>query len=190
MIWFASGGIASMITALNLAYQMEETRSWFKIRSIAIALTLVMSALLVMALLLVLVSGDVFDSIGERLRLGPVVVELGKILQWPTAIVFVMLSFSLITTRDLRWWSEGGTGLRRVGIWDGAVDSVAGLSDLSAFFNTYRTTYGSLGAVMILLAWLYVSGLSFLIGGEINAELERACINCRELEKLSAPDAE
>ena len=44
--------------------------------------------------------------------------------------------------------------------------------------------------MMSLLAWLYVSGLSFLIGGEINAELERACANCRELEKLSAPDAE
>jgi uncharacterized BrkB/YihY/UPF0761 family membrane protein len=108
VIWFASGGIASMITALNLAYQMEETRSWFKIRSTAIVLTLVMSALLVMALLLVLVSGDVFDSIGERLRLEPVVVELGKILQWPTAIVFVMLSVSLIyytgpTLMGRRW---------------------------------------------------------------------------------------
>src|ERR1700722_1613070 len=115
VIWFASGGIASMITALSLAYQMEETRSWFKISSTAIVLTLVMSALLV------LVSGDVFDSIGERLQLGPVVVELGKILQWPTAIVFVMLSFSLVyyagpTLVGRRWhWvtpgSAFGTGL-------------------------------------------------------------------------------
>ena len=70
-VWSCSGDlvrvgrIASMITALNLAYQMEETRSWFKIRSTAIVLTLVMCALLVMALLLVLVSGDVFDSIGS-----------------------------------------------------------------------------------------------------------------------------
>ena len=66
-------------------------------------------------------SGDEFDSIGERLRLGPVVVELGKILQWPTAIVFVMLSFSLIyyagprlVGRRWHWVTPGsafGTGL-------------------------------------------------------------------------------
>lgn len=192
VIWFASGGIASMITALNLAYQMEETRSWFKIRSTAIVLTLVMSALLVMALLLVLVSGDVFDSIGERLRLGPVVVELGKILQWPTAIVFVMLSFSLIyyagpTLMGRRWhWVTPGSAFG-TGLW---ILASLGFRTYLHYYNTYSTTYGSLGAVMILLAWLYVSGLSFLIGGEINAELERACTNCRELEKLSAPDAE
>src|ERR1700745_3246042 len=83
VIWFASGGIASMITALNLAYQMEETRSWFKIRSTSIVLTLVMSGLLVMALLLVLMGGDVFDSMGARLRLGPGGVELGEVLKLP-----------------------------------------------------------------------------------------------------------
>jgi membrane protein len=141
---------------------------------------------------LVLGSGDVFDSIGERLRLGPVVVELGKILQWPTAIVFVMLSFSLIyyagpTLVERRWhWVTPGSAFG-TGLW---ILASLGIRTYLHYYNMYSTTYGSLGAVMILLAWLYVSGLSFLVGGEINAELERACINCRELEKLSAPDAE
>jgi len=119
-------------------------------------------------------------------------VELGKILQWPTAIVFVMLSFSLIyyagpTLVGRRWhWVTPGSAFG-TGLW---ILASLGFRTYLHYYNTYSTTYGSLGAVMILLAWLYVSGLSFLIGGEINAELERACTNCRELEKLSAPYAE
>jgi membrane protein len=165
-----------MISALHLAYRTEETRSWFKIRAIANVLTLLMSALLLTALLLVLVSGHVFDWIGARLRLEPIVVELGKILQWPAAIVFVMLSYLLLyyagpTLIGRRWhWVTPGSAFGTL-LW--FVASL-GFRGYLHFFNTYSTTYGSLGAVMILLVWLYVSGLAFLIGGEINAEIERA----------------
>ncbi len=102
-----------------------------------------------------------------------------------------MLSFSLIyyagpTLVGRRWhWVTPGSAFG-TGLW---ILASLGFRTYLHYYNTYSTTYGSLGAVMILLAWLYVSGLSFLIGGEINAELERACTNCRELEKLSAPDA-
>lgn len=178
VIWFSSGGIASMISALHLAYQMQDRRSWFKVRGIAIVLTLFMSALMLTALLLVLVSGDVFDWIGARLRLEPLVVELGKIFQWPAAIVFVMLSYSLVyyagpTLIGRRWhWITPGSAFGTL-LWFLAS---LGLRTYLYFYNTYSTTYGSLGAVMILLVWLYVSGLSFLIGGEINAEIERAAL--------------
>src|SRR5260370_1323890 len=133
--------------------------------------------ILLIVTLRVVVSGDVCDWIGERLRLGPVVVELGKILQWPTAIVFVMLSFSLIyyagpTLVERRWhWVTPGSAFG-TGLW---ILASLGFRTYLHYYNTYSTTYGSLGAVMILLAWLYVSGLSFLIGGGVNTGARRAC---------------
>ena len=75
-LWFASGGVASLFCALNLAYRVQETRSWLKVRAIAVALTVLISTLLLMALLLVLVSTHFLDWIGAELRLQPIVVQL------------------------------------------------------------------------------------------------------------------
>jgi len=97
-----------MFSALNLAYRVQETRSWLKVRAIAVALTVLISTLVLMALLLVLVSTHFLDWIGAELRLQPIVVQLGKIFQWPAAILFVMMSYSLIyfasSTLNARQW--------------------------------------------------------------------------------------
>ncbi len=165
-----------MISALNLAYRVQETRSWLKVRAIAIVLTLMISILLLMALILVLVSSHLFDWIGAELRLQPIIVQWGMAFQWPAAVLFVMISYSLIyfagPTLSARYWhwvtpgSAFGTLL-----WFLAS---LGFREYLLFYNTFSATYGSLGAVMILLVWLFVTGLTFLVGGEINAELERA----------------
>jgi membrane protein len=175
-LWFASGGVSSMISALNLAYDARETRPWLRIRAIAICLTLLISILLLAALMLVLVSGHVVDWLGAELSLTPEVVALWKALQWPAAIAFMILSYALIyyfgpNLKDRRWhWITPGSAFG-VLLW---LAASVGLRIYLHFFNSYSTTYGSLGAVMILLVWLYVTGLAFLIGGEINAEVERA----------------
>ncbi len=173
---FGSGAMSSMIFTLNAAYRVRESRSWFRIRLIALGLTVAISIFLLTALLILLVGGDVVDWIGVRLHLKSMVVILWKGLELAAAVLFVILSFSIIYycgpslgKRHWYWCTPGsmfGTFL-----W---LAASGGFRIYLHFLNTYPATYGSLEAVMILLVWLYVAGLAFLIGGEINAEIERA----------------
>lgn len=175
-LWFAAGGVNSMIASLNSAYRAQETRSWFKVRGIALALTLLISILLFSAAFLLLVSSHFLDWLGRELRMGPNAIFVGKTLQWPAAIVFVVVSYSLIyylgpDLKQRRWrWITPGSAFGAC-LW---LLASGGFRVYLSFFNTYGASYGSLGAVMILLVWLYVTGFAFLIGGEINAEIERA----------------
>lgn len=176
VLWFASGGVSSMISSLNLAYRIRETRSWFKVRMISLGLTLLISILLLAALLIVLVSGHFVDWLGMELDFQPTVMLVWKIIQWPAAIVFVLLSYSVIycfgpDLKEGRWhWITPGSATGAL-IW---LLASFGFRIYLHYFNTYSTEYGSLGGVMILLVWLYVAGFAFLVGGEINAEIERA----------------
>jgi membrane protein len=175
-IWFASGGVNSMNSNLNVVYRVRETRSWFKVRAIALGLTLAISILLLSALVMVHVGGRLVDWVGTKIHLASTSVFIWKALQWPTALLFVIISFSVIyyfgpDRQEQHWhWITPGSVFGVV-LWFAAS---AGFRGYLHFFNTYSTSYGSLGAVMILLVWLYVTGLAFLIGGEINAEIERA----------------
>src|SRR5215472_9837404 len=166
-----------MISALNAAYQVHEARSWFKVRAIALGQSLLLSILLFTALFMVLVGSHFVGWLGAGLKLHPIVVLVWKGIQWPAAIVFVALSCSLIyycgpdlqSRRRWQWFTPGAA----FGAFIWLVASF-GFRTYLHFFNSYSVSYGSLGAVMILLAWLYVAGLAYLIGGEINAELERS----------------
>jgi membrane protein len=178
-LWFASGGVNSMISALNLAYRTREARSWMKVRMIALGLTTAIAALVLAAMLFVLVSGHAVDLVGASLRLQPLVVALWKAFQWPTAMVFILISNSLIfyfgpNLKQRRWhWITPGSAFGAL-VW---LAASIGFRIYLYFFDSYTVSYGSLGAVMILLAWLYVTALAFLMGGVINAVIERAIAN-------------
>jgi membrane protein len=175
-LWLASGGIASIISSLNVAFRVEESRSWFKVRAIAVLLTLVISILLLTALGIVLLSGDFVDWVGRELQVASVMVLFWKALQWPTALLFAIFSYALIYTfgpnrPGKRWfWITPGSVFAGV-MW---LAVSVGFRFYLHFVNNYTVIFGSLGAIAILLVWLYVTGLAFLIGGEINASIERA----------------
>lgn len=176
-LWCVSSSICSMISALNAAHQVREARSWFKVQVIALGLSLLISTLLLTALFMVLAGSRFVGWLGAGLRLHPLVVLVWKAMQWPTAIFFVALSCSLIyyygpdLKERRRWhWFTPGAAFGAF-IWLGAS---FGFRIYLRFFNNYSVSYGSLGAVMILLIWLYVTGLACLIGAEINAEIEHA----------------
>lgn len=177
-LWFGSGGISSMISALNAAYNVRESRSWIRIRATALVLTIVISILLLAALFILLAGGQVVDWFGTTFNLGSVAVIIWKAMQWIAAAVFAVISFWLIyycgpSVGERCWfWGIPGSIFGAV-LWLG---SSAGFRLYLHFFNTYTATYASLGAVMILLVWLYVTGLAFLVGAEINAEIERAAM--------------
>ncbi len=191
-LWFASGGISSMISTLNVVYQVHETRSWWRVRAVALVSTLAISVLVLSALFLVLVGGSVLDWIGTMLHLQSMVVLFWKGVQWPAALVFVMLSCSLIYyyAPDLespRWyWITPGSAFGAV-LW---LLASIGFRVYLHFFNTYDTYYGPLGAMMMLLVWLYATGLAFLIGGEINAQIERAALPAEPGQSKTDPQVD
>ena len=175
--WGVSGGVNAMIKSLNRAYRVRETRSWFKVRALALGLSALISVLLLTALFMALAGNYFVDWAGKGLQLQPVFVFIWKIIQWPAAIFFITISCTLIyyfgpnLMERRRWtWLTPGSAFSAL-VWLGAS---FGFRMYLHFFNGYSASYGSLGAVMILLIWLYVTGLAYLIGGEINAVIERA----------------
>ena len=175
-LWFASGGMTSMISGLNGVYEVRESRSFVKVRLIALGLTIAISVLIITALIAILTGDFAASYLGSHLGLGKATVIMWHILQIALALLFVILSFSLIyyygpDLEEQHWYWITPGALIGVLLW---VTASLGFRLYLHFFNSYSKTYGSLGAAMILLIWLYITGFSFLIGGEINAQIEHA----------------
>lgn len=173
-LWAASNGMGAISESLNIAYDVKETRPWWKNRLAAIGLTVALSILIITALLLVLYGGRIVDGMAANYGLSLVFVTTWKIAQWPIVLAFMLMAFALIyyfapDLRDQKWvWITPGAVLG-VALW---LIASFGLRTYLHFFDSYSATYGSLGAVIILMLWLYLTGVAVLVGGELNAELE------------------
>ena len=174
-LWSGSGGVSSIMDALNRCYQVHDARPWWKRRLISIGLTAAISALTVLALAIVLYGSEIARFVGAHVGLSAATVTIWRIVQWPIALFFVVVIFAL-----LYYW---GPDVEQEWQWitPGSLVGVVGWIGVSMlfrlylhFFNSYSKTYGSLGAVIVLLFWLYISGLAILLGGEINSEIENA----------------
>jgi membrane protein len=184
-LWAASSGLNALAQALNVAYDVPETRPWWKVRLVSIALTVAIALLIVSALLLVLYGGQLGDSLATFIHEGYAFTVAWKILQWPISLVFVFIAFALIYQfgPNLPARRRGGhlpaSDFRRRWFSPGVVVAVIlwmlvslGFRLYLHFFNSYSATYGSLGALIILMLWFYLSGAAILLGGEINCEIE------------------
>ena len=175
-LYAGSAGTTQLMSTLNAAYEVRETRSWLRVHLISLALTLAMAAMLIVALFLVLAGGQIIASIGQSVGMSAPAFILAKILQWLLALAFVVFAFAVIyyyapNVEEQHWyWLTPGSVL---GVLFWALASGA-LRLYLHFFNSYSKTYGSLGAVIILMLWFYVTGLSFLLGSQINATIEHA----------------
>jgi membrane protein len=175
-LWFASGGMSSMISALDGAYAVREGRSWFKVRGIAVSLTVAISILVISALVAVLAGSYAANVLGTHYGLGQAAIISWRVAEIIVALFFVALSFSLIyywgpDLHEQHWYWITPGSVVGVLLW---VAASFGFRAYLHFFNSYSKTYGSLGAAIILLMWLYITGLAFLIGGEVNAQIEHA----------------
>lgn len=183
-LWAASNGMSAITDSLNAAYDIEEGRPWWKQRLVAITLTVALSVLIISALLLVVAGGHIAEGIANAYGFGPAFAIAWKIIQWPIALAFMILAFALIyyfapDLRDQKWtWLTPGAAIGVV-LW---VLVSLGFRLYLEFFNSYSATYGSLGAVIILMLWLYFTGAAVLIGGEINSEIENAAAETGEPE--------
>lgn len=178
-LWSASVGFSAIQDSLNVVYRVKEGRPYWKARLAAVGVTLLL-AMVVTLILASLLSGDLLARLAHHQiddnYVGDSVALLVRVLAGILAIVLLSLFFSLIyyfgpCLKVTRWhWFTPGSA---VGIMGWLLASL-GLRLYVHFFNGYSTSYGSLGAVIILLTWFYLSGLMLLLGGEINSEIEAA----------------
>jgi membrane protein len=172
-LWAASNGMSAITDTLNVAYDVKETRSWWKVRAVAIALTLLFAVMIILALTIVVLGGRVADFLAARVGLSDV---FWKALQWPIVLLFLVVTFAFIyhfapNRKERKWhWITPGS-VSAVALW---LLISFGFQLYLHFFNSYSVTYGSLGALIILMLWFYFTGVAILIGGEVNAEIERA----------------
>jgi membrane protein len=184
-LWAASNGMGAITEALNIAYDVKESRPWWKQRLTAVTLTIALSVLIISALILVLSGGRMADWLAVNYGLGETFRISWKILQWPIVLAFMLLAFALIyyfapDLREQKWaWITPGAVIGVV-LW---LLVSFGFRLYLHFFDSYSKTYGTLGAVIVLMLWLYLTGASILIGGEINSEIEHAAA------EAGAPDA-
>jgi len=175
-LWAASSGLSAITDSLNTAYDVTETRPWWKQRLTAIGLTVALSVLIILALVLVVAGGRIAEGLASIYGFGPVFPLTWKIIQWPVVLACMILAFALIyffapDLHEQAWkWLTPGAAIGVV-LW--LIVSIAFRAYLH-FFNSYSATYGSLGAVIILMLWLYFTGAAVLIGGEVNSEIENA----------------
>lgn len=170
-LWSASAGMSAIMDTLNAEYEVHEGRSFIKRNAVALGLTLAVAILLIAAVTIVLAGGPTAEAFS-----GGMVKTAIKIAQWPVAIALVLLGFALVyffapDVKEQKWhWITPGA-ICGVALW--LAVSFA-LKIYLHFFDRYSATYGSLGAVIILLLWFYVSGASLLFGAEINSVIEDA----------------
>lgn len=178
-IWSASVGVSAIQDTLNAVYKLEEKRSYFIARLYAIGLTLLLMVIWSLTLGCML-SGDLMAAWSHR-HIQSTVLASGaacgvRVLCWVLATALLDVSFAVVYNwapdwklRRWRWFTPGTA----IGILGWLISSL-GFRIYLHYFNHFSMTYGSLGAVVILLMWFYISGLMLLIGAEIDSEIDAA----------------
>ncbi|MDR9368227.1 YihY/virulence factor BrkB family protein, partial [Conexibacter sp. JD483] len=174
-LWSASGYIGAFMRAANGVYDVEETRPFWKLRPLQLAITAVMVVLIAVLAIGFVASGSVARSLGDVIGLGDSAVTVWNIAKWPVMLLIAVVMIALLTwvgpnvkQPKLRWITPGAA----VGLLILIVASV-GFAFYTANFGSYNATYGALGGVIIFLIWLWIANLALLFGVELDAELDR-----------------
>ena len=173
-LWVASSGMGAISEALNAMYGVKESRPYWRVRVASIGLTVALAVLIVSALLLILYGGEIGEAVANYFNQGSDFTSVWIVAQIPVVLIFVLLTFALIyyfapNLHDQKWYWITPGSLIGVALW--LLVSFLFRVYLR-YFDSYSLTYGSLGAVIILMLWFYLTGVAILIGGKINAEIE------------------
>jgi membrane protein len=174
-IWSSSSGLTAVIDALNQAYDIQEGRPWWRVRLTALGLTIALAVFIVIATTLVVAGPALAEKTAELFYLGTAFEWSWKILQWPIVLVLVSAGVALIyyfaPDAEQDWaWITPGSVIATV-LW---LAISLGFKLYVANFGSYNATYGTIGGVIVLLLWFYLSALAVLVGAELNAEIEHA----------------
>jgi membrane protein len=174
-LWSSSAAIVAIIGSLNRAYDIDEGRPWWKVRLIAIVLTIALALFLVVSFVLIVAGPTIAERFAAIFGLGAAFEWGWKILQWPLAFALVSTAIGSVyyfaPDAEQDWvWITPGAVLGTL-LW---VLVSLGFKYYVANFTDYNATYGTVGAVIVMMLWFYVSSLAILIGAELNAEIEHA----------------
>lgn len=175
VLWAASRGVSSAVAAINVVYGVADPRPWWRRQLLAIGMTVALCLFLLTALILLTFGEAVGYAVASWADLGVVFSVTWALAQWPVAMVLAVVGMDLtyhlapaVRTR-LRWLSPGA-----VVALIGWVVASLGLRFYVHHFADYNATYGSIGAVVLLMIWLYITAGMLLLGAEINAVIARA----------------
>jgi membrane protein len=188
-LWTASGGFSATIEALNIAYEVEETRPFWRTRPLAIGLTFIIGLLMLIALGVMIVGPDFGQWLASRLHMSWLFAILWPYVHWLVAVGFTVLSvewlYFLAPNVKQRFWSTLPGAILSVGCWIGLS---YGLGVYFRNFANFNKTYGTLGAAVALMVWLYWTGFFMLVGAELNCQLAKETKEGKIPEK-EAPDS-
>ena len=173
-IWSASNGINAFIHSMNIAFDVKETRNYLMNRFLAIIMTFGLICAFIIALILPVFGNIILDVIDKFLPISYEIQNLIHVLRWAIAIIIISIILAFL------YKIAPNIHLSIKHVLLGAVIATIlwvlislGFSIYVNDFGNYSATYGSLGGVIVLMLWLYLTGLSLIIGGEINAFLYR-----------------
>jgi len=184
-LWAALNGTWALVFGLNTAYEVEESRGWWKLGTTIAGLTLVLTVAASLALIFLFsaahIGGQVFRQPASAIL---------RALEWLVVLATLMFSFAVVyrfapNLRDAEWkWSTPGSTCALL-LW---VASTIGLRFYFEHISNYYQTYGHLNTVVMLLLWLYFTNAAILIGGEMNSEIEKAAAASTSPQKSDRTD--
>jgi membrane protein len=180
-LWSASGYVGAFMRASNVIYETPEGRPFWKLRPLQLAVTLAMVVLMAILALALVLTGPVVEAVAGPIGIGSTAVDIWNIAKWPAMLAIFLLMIALlyyaspnVKLRGFKWVTPGS--LVAIVVW--ALASAA-FAFYVANFGSYDKTYGTLGGLVALLVWFWISNLAILFGHQLNAERERS----REIEE-------
>ncbi len=174
-LWAASGYIGAFMRASNVIYETPEGRPIWRLRPLQMLITLVMVVLVALLAVALVLTGPIVDQVAEPLGISSTVTDIWDIAKWPVMVVIVLTVIAVLyyTTpnvklRGFKWVTPGS--VFALVVW---LLASAGFAFYVANFASYDKTYGSLGGMVVMLIWLWITNLALLFGQELNAERER-----------------
>jgi membrane protein len=188
-LWAASGGFAATIEALNIAYEVKETRPFWKTRLLSIGLAFLIGGLLLLALSVMIVGPRFGEWLAAKVHMSQVFVWAWPYIHWTLAVAFTILAVEAL------YYLAPNVKQRFLATLPGAVLAVAAWIGLSYIlgiyfrsFANFNKTYGTLGAAVALMVWLYWTGFAMLVGAELNAELAKVSAEGKVPQKEQPED--
>ena len=174
-VWSTSAGVSAIIGTLNTAYDIEEGRPWWRVKLVALGLTAALAFFIVGATVLIIAGPALLERLAAYAHMDRAFVTVWTIARWPAALALVAAGIGIIyyyapdAEQDWIWITPGS--VLATALWLGASSA---FKFYVSHFGSYNATYGAIGGVIVLMLWLYVSGLAVLVGAELNAEIEHA----------------
>jgi len=175
-LWSASGYVGAFMRASNVIYETPEGRPFWKLRPLQILVTLIMLVLLALVALALVLTGPVVTAVAEPLGISSTAVSIWDIAKWPVLLAVVATMFAVlfysapnVKLAGFKWVTPGA--VLAIALW---LVASAAFAFYVAHFGSYDKTYGTLGGLVCLLVWLWITNVALLLGMELNAERERS----------------